>query len=163
MTKQVSNNTLLILITATIMVSIIGTWVTITRITPITGAVTGTTNVSINATSGISLITSLVNFTEATPGESRSTYRASDIKSGPFNISNDGTVFVNITMSATAIFTSPSFTMPSKDYLYNVTILRALRPGAGASPSFSICRTMASHSAVACARVTPGRSRPVNS
>ena len=123
MIKQISNNTLLVLISATILVSIIGTWVTITKITPITGAVTGTTNVTVNTTTGISLATALVNFTESTPGESRRTYSTTDIRSGPFNITNDGTVLVNITMSATSPFTSSSFTMPNFRYLYNVSIL----------------------------------------
>ena len=123
MSKQISNNVLLVLISATILVSVIGTWVTITKITPITGAVTGTTNVTVNSTAGISLSTSLVNFTESTPGESRTTYRTTDIRSGPFNITNDGTVLVNVTMSATNPFTSASFTLPGSKYLYNVSIL----------------------------------------
>ncbi len=123
MTKQISNNVLFVIVVSAIAVSIIGTWVTITKITPITGAVTGTTNVTVNTTTGISLATALVNFTESTPGESRSSYRTSDIRSGPFNITNDGTVLVNITMSATTLFTSGTNAFPGFTYLYNVSIL----------------------------------------
>lgn len=122
MNKQISNNTLLILIISSVVVSVIGTWITIIKITPITGAVTGTTNVTVNSTAGISLSTSLVNFTESAPSESRTTYRTTDIRSGPFNITNDGTVLVNITMSATNPF-SGTFSMPGSKYLFNVSIL----------------------------------------
>jgi hypothetical protein len=130
MKKSISNNVLVVLIGITILVSIIGSWISINKLSPLTGYATtiyGSVNVTINCTAGISFNTVgnsgvAVNFTAAAPGESRLTTTPSDITKGPFNITNDGTSLINISVSSTALFESPlANSLPNKYYSYNGT------------------------------------------
>ncbi|MBI2671241.1 hypothetical protein HYX18_04675 [Candidatus Woesearchaeota archaeon] len=133
--KEISNNVLVVLIVTTIFVSIIGTWVSISRLSPLTGfAATTTTiygqvNVSINCTAGIGFARGNVNFTSAVGGDSRTSYTAADLdNSGPFNITNDGNSLVNISISSANLWASSQGAIPSRFYSYNVTHILA---GAG--------------------------------
>lgn len=97
--SQVSNNFLIVLILATIMFSVIGTWISLTKLSPLTGLVPapgiGLVNVTINSSVSFSLNPQSVNFTGLNPGGSDNTI---DLNPPPFNITNDGSVLINITV-----------------------------------------------------------------
>ena len=127
---QISNNVLIVLIGITILVSVIGAWISINKLSPLTGYATtiyGSVNVTVNCTAGISFVTSgtsggAVNFTAAAPGDVRLTTSATDITAGPFNFTNDGTSLINISVSSTSLFKSLlANTLPNKYYSFNGT------------------------------------------
>ncbi|MEK6974513.1 MAG: hypothetical protein AABW41_04740 [Nanoarchaeota archaeon] len=133
--RDISNNVLVVLIAVTIFISIVGTWISISKLSPLTGfAATTTTlygqvNVSINCTAGIGFARGNVNFTSAMPGDARTTLTAADLdNSGPFNITNDGTGLINVSIAAANIWSSTQGGVPSKFFSYNVTHINA---GAG--------------------------------
>jgi hypothetical protein len=159
--NPVSNNILSVLIGITILVSIIGSWISINKLSPLTGYATtiyGSVNVTINCAAGVSfnslggITGGSVNFTAAAPGESRLTTNPSDITSGPFNITNDGSSLINVTISSTPLFNSPSAnTLPNKYYSFNGTKtsnLPSCPPNANypswqqtsSTPTVAICR-----------------------
>lgn len=126
--KELSNNALVVLISATILISVIGTWISINNLQPITGLpVTTTTlygqvNVTINCTAGIGFARGNVNFTSAVPGDSRTTLTSGDLdNSGPFNITNDGTSLINVSVAASNIWASAQAAIPTRFFSYNVT------------------------------------------
>ena len=107
----------------------------------LTGFVIGTVNVTVNVTAGISLSRSAVNFTVTNPDNARNTYTATDLTQAPLsagvlgcasmesnttcgiNITNDGTVNINVTMQDTgsAIFKSGTFSR-LVHFLFNVSV-----------------------------------------
>ncbi len=151
--KEISNNALVVLISATILITIIGTWVSINKISPITGfaptttTIYGQVNVTVNCTAGVSFARGNVNFTSAVPGDSRTSYTSSDLdNSGPFNITNDGTSLINISVAGAALFTSSSAaTLPNKFFSYNVTHIEV-----GAGKYIGNCSMTYPHNGVLC-------------
>ncbi|MBI2110357.1 hypothetical protein HYT51_01085 [Candidatus Woesearchaeota archaeon] len=122
--KEINNNVLAVLLVFVIFISFLGTWNSLMRLQGITGAATGLgyINVSVNETTGISMVQANVNFTSTAIGISKTTYTASAITSGPFNITNDGSVLINITIADTeTLFDSASLNR-QLHYLYNITL-----------------------------------------
>ncbi|HLC56592.1 MAG TPA: hypothetical protein VJJ23_05125 [Candidatus Nanoarchaeia archaeon] len=120
----ISNNVLAVLLAITIIFSITGTLISLSRMEALTGAAAavGTVNVTVNESAGISLSQSAVNFTTSDPGVNRITTTGLDIQAGPFNLTNDGTVLVNVTIGSTALFSVASAnTLPNRFYSYNIT------------------------------------------
>jgi len=122
--KKIDNNTLSIILIIVIFISILITWDGMMRLQGIIGAATGLgyVNVTVNETVGITMVTNTVNFTSTLPGVSKTTYIATDITSGPFNITNDGTVDINITITDTETLFSSANLNRDIHYLYNVTL-----------------------------------------
>lgn len=113
--EGISNNYLVLLVFFAILVSIIGTWTNLNKITGRGPTDTGIVNVTVNTTISITLRdatvgVSSVNFT-LNQGESDDT---NDTTPAPFNVTNDGAVQVNITVNATKLFTSGSW--PSTNF-----------------------------------------------
>ncbi|MBS3149741.1 hypothetical protein J4455_03575 [Candidatus Woesearchaeota archaeon] len=109
--NQVSNNFLIVLILATIIFSTIGTWISLSKLSPLTGLVPapgiGLVNVTVNASLAFSITPQSVNFTPAmNPGDIDGT---TDLTPLPFNVTNDGTVVINVTVKeAASMFTGCS-------------------------------------------------------
>lgn len=81
----------------------------------ITGAPIGTLGVTILSSVTISLLVDSVNFSEMYPGETDNT---TDNLPLPFQIRNDGTTFVNVTIEATNLFNATGASNPSNYYGY---------------------------------------------
>ncbi|QQG38603.1 MAG: hypothetical protein HYS32_03275 [Candidatus Woesearchaeota archaeon] len=115
---KISQTTFLLLIA---VVSIIGTIFVLTN-EGITGAVTGTTNITVYGTTTITLSTSVVDLGNLTLGGTNATVNASATADG-FVIRNDGNVRVNISVSATNLFSSSSNPTPNYTFFvsYNST------------------------------------------
>lgn len=104
---ELQTNTLALLLVVAIVVSLAATTLSLHRLraatlADITGAVTGTTSVVITNVTSISLPNSTVAFGDITIGTTNST---SDNVPLPFQVRNDGSVPVNVTINASAIFT----------------------------------------------------------
>lgn len=112
--KEVSNHFLLFLAIIAISVTFIGVWISLTTVPALmTGEAVGQVNVTINETVGITLQVSEINFTLANPGDDLESNDSSDLSYSDgypapcsatddtcnFNITNDGSVPVNITMT----------------------------------------------------------------
>ena len=114
----ISNKTLATLVGAVLVISVISLGMTAMNIigkVSATGAITGTTSVTVMALTQISLPTAAVNFGSMYQGSSNDT---SDDNPLPFVVQNDGTVKVNVTVGATDIFaTQPN---PSVYYRFSV-------------------------------------------
>ena len=128
--NEISNNVLVVLIGSVILVSIIGTFISLNKLAPITGfaptttTIYGQVNVTINCTAGISFARANVNFTAAIPGDARTTVTSADLdNSGPFNITNDGTGLINISIASANIWASTQGAVPSRFFSYNVSHL----------------------------------------
>ncbi len=106
-----------------------------------TGYVTGSVNITINESIAITLVRNTINFTTSNPGDGRTTYTTADIATAPipsctaklntatcgFNISNDGSVTINITLQdLRTLFTSPTFSRATH-FLFNVSVPNAVR------------------------------------
>lgn len=130
MKKEVSDNQLIIIVLIAISISLFSILVSITRL-DITGALSsgeGYVNVTVMTVVDITIWTSMVNFTAANPGQSRNSYNASEIQNCGadnhcgMNITNDGTMFINITIyESENLFESSNYDNKSH-YLYNVTM-----------------------------------------
>lgn len=131
-----NNNFTIILGTLAIIMLLLAFFVHYGTTNKVTGLVVGTVNVTINQTIGVSLSRNSINFTSSNPGTGRTTYTAADLASAPLptctyfanatcglNITNDGSVNLNITMQDTGsvIFTSSSFTR-KLHFLFNVSV-----------------------------------------
>ena len=106
---EISNNTLIVLITLSIVVSLLGTWVSLTKLRipsitgfPITPSTTGVANVTINSTVSINCNMTNCNvfFRSQNPGDINDTM---DNAPPAFNITNDGSVRVNVTVRKSAV------------------------------------------------------------
>ena len=102
-----TTNILAMFLGVAILISIGTTVFTLDRLhtaslTEITGAVTGTANVTITNTTSISLPNSTVAFGDITIGTANDT---TDNNPLPFQVRNDGSVNVNVTINASALFT----------------------------------------------------------
>ena len=112
--------------------------------TELTGLAIGTINVTVNSSVGVSLSRSVVNFTVTGPGMNRVTYTAGDLGAAPLttcssrlhnstcgiNVTNDGTVNINVTMQDTGsnIFKSGTFSRV-QHFLFNVSVPISARNG----------------------------------
>ena len=123
--KEVSSGILVTLAGIAIVVSLVGIFTMIGKPMPILGAVVGTVNVTINESIGISLVTESINFTTSGIGDIKDTTSATEIQScsaAPcgFNISNDGSVNLNISVDVTSnMFTGSSVNASS--FMCNAT------------------------------------------
>lgn len=104
--KGISNQALVALVIAAVIVSIAGTWISLSKlktieITGLATEQTGTINVTAAAAADISLPTNSVNFSTLSNGQVNDTSTAAFTGPAPFNISNDGNVCVNITVRRT--------------------------------------------------------------
>ena len=106
---EISNNTLLFLAIIAIGISIFGIYTTLTNIGPslITGGASsglGSANVTIQPVTSITINPSIINFTQAQPGDNKNSSLASDVQgcSSNFrcgiNITNDGNIIVDISL-----------------------------------------------------------------
>lgn len=105
---QISNNFLVLLIVAAILFSVIGTWISLTRLSPLTGylgAQQGIVNVTVNSTVAFSFQNSLnyINFSRLNPNDKDNT---EDGSPPPINITNDGNSIINISVSAATLYQS---------------------------------------------------------
>lgn len=106
-----------------------------------TGYVTGSVNITINESIAITLGRTTVNFTTSNPGDGRTTYTTADITTLPipsctaklntatcgFNITNDGSVTINITaQDLGTLFRSPTFSR-AIHFLFNVSVPDTVR------------------------------------
>ena len=119
----------------------VSSWVHYQPSNKITGLVVGTVNVTINRTVAIILIRDNINFTVSNPGNNRVSYTATDLTGAPlsncgarnntqtcgFNLTNDGSVTVNITMRETGTLFSSSAFNRIKHFLYNVSVPNTAR------------------------------------
>ena len=101
--KQVSNNFLVVLILASILFSVVGTWISLSKLSPLTGLVSspGLVNVTVNRSLAFTLTPTSVNFTGLTQGDSDNT---TDLTPKPFNLTNDGNVLINISIAVTTLW-----------------------------------------------------------
>lgn len=113
----VSNKTLATLVGVVLVISVISLGMTAMRMTGIstTGAVTGTTQVSVGAYAAISLPTNTVDFGSMNNGESNET---GDDVPLPFTVQNDGTVDVNVTINASDLWDGTGAQNPSVYYRF---------------------------------------------
>ncbi len=105
---EISNNALFVLITLSIIVSLLGTWVSLSKLRipsitgfPITPSTTGVANVTVNSTVSINCNMTNCNvfFQSQNPGDVNNTFDNAPL---PFNITNDGSVRVNVTVRKSA-------------------------------------------------------------
>jgi len=102
------NNVLIVLIIFSILISLGGTWLTLGRLSPIIGygaGASGTTTVSVGESIDITLYNSTVAFGSMDIGDYNDT---TDNSPTYFNISNDGSVYINVTASATDLWGTQS-------------------------------------------------------
>ena len=115
--REISNNSLVVLILIAIFISVAGTWISLGKLIPITGygaGASGTTTATVNDTVDITLSNSPVAFGNQDIGVYNST---SDDNPDAFNISNDGSVYINVTASVTSLWDSQS----SPTSYYNIS------------------------------------------
>lgn len=115
--KGISNNALVVLILIAIFISVAGTWISLDKLMPITGygtSATGTATATVNTTVNLVLYNTTVAFGSVESGEVNST---TDNNPGAFNLSNEGSTYINVTVSATNLWSSR--TNPSA--FYNVS------------------------------------------
>lgn len=101
--KQVSNNFLVVLILASILFSVVGTWISLSKLSPLTGLVSspGYVNVTVNRSLAFTLIPTSVNFTGLGNSDGDNT---TDLTPKPFNLTNDGNVLINISIAVTSLW-----------------------------------------------------------
>ncbi len=104
---MVSNNALASLVVIAIIVAVAGIMVTLSAVTrpALTGAATGTTNVSVAATATLYVVNNNVDFGPLNVGDTANT---TDGSPAPFEFRNDGNVDLNISVNATALWDSPN-------------------------------------------------------
>ena len=97
---QISNNFLVLLIVAAILFSVIGTWISLTRLSPLTGflgATQAVVNVTVNSTVTFTISPNSTNFSRLNPNDKDDT---TDGSPAPMNITNNGNSIINISVSA---------------------------------------------------------------
>ncbi|HLC74130.1 MAG TPA: hypothetical protein VJH20_05855 [Candidatus Nanoarchaeia archaeon] len=101
--KQVSNNFLVVLILASILFSVVGTWISLSKLSPLTGLVSspGLVNVTVNRSLAFTLTPTSVNFTGLGNNDADNT---TDLTPKPFNLTNDGNVLINISIAVTSLW-----------------------------------------------------------
>ena len=101
---MVSNNTLASLVVIAIIVAVAGIVTTLNTLSQVgmTGAATGTANVTVLSFTSLSIIVDNVNFGSMNPWESNDT---ADSSPPPFELRNDGNVDLNVTVNSTSLWT----------------------------------------------------------
>lgn len=131
MKKEVSDNKLIIIALIAISISLLSILISVTRPYIITGASLsdeGYVNVTVLSVVDLTIQMNTINFTATNPGKTRNSYNASDTQDCTadnhcgFNMTNDGTRFINITIyESENLFDSSNYDNKSH-YLYNTTI-----------------------------------------
>ena len=103
--NNLSNNTLALLIVMAIAISVVGTWISLSKITPLTGVVVGAANVTISSSTGISLVVDNVSFGGLPAGGFNDT---TDNSPPPFRLRNDGNVAINISVVVSNLWSNAS-------------------------------------------------------
>lgn len=130
MKKGVSDKQLIITILIAISISLFSILISVARLN-VTGASssdTGYVNITVLSAVDITIWTTSINFTATNPGKTRNSYNASDTQDCTadnhcgFNMTNDGTKFINITIyESETLFDSSNYDNKTH-YLYNTTI-----------------------------------------
>ncbi|MDP2907504.1 MAG: hypothetical protein Q8O03_06190 [Nanoarchaeota archaeon] len=130
MEKEVSTNQLVIVILIAIAMSGFSILLSVAGpgLTSASSSGDGFVNVTVSAVTDVSIGISSINFSATSPGQSRNSYNASDVKGCGadnhcgFNITNDGTTFVNITIQETEnLFDSGTYDA-NTNFVYNITM-----------------------------------------
>jgi len=121
---EVSNNTLITIILLALAITLISTWTLFSKLgVPVSGLVsnpTGTVSASVQSTVDIFLQDSLVSFGAVQVGVTYDGSRSGNwSNASAFLLRNDGSVRVNITISATSLWTSTSGNQTN--YQFNTT------------------------------------------
>lgn len=130
MKKRISKNYLIVIAILAMTSSVFSLFLFLGKF-DITGASStgiGYTNVTVLETTDITVVRGLINFTATSPGVSKDSTQSShlyqcdtDLKCG-INITNDGSIAINISIENTeALFDSGTIDN-SKHYLYNITL-----------------------------------------
>jgi len=129
MKKEISSNYLFLVALTAIVLSIFTVFFSFGR-SDITGAADagyGYTNVTVTQTTDITVVNSFINFTDTATGGSKQSGEADDVANCAtdahcgINITNDGSVAINISFNNTqSLFTSATLD-ESTHYMYNVT------------------------------------------
>lgn len=148
--KKFSNNTLLMIAVIAIAISLCIIVLPFGDKLALTGLDVAYVNVTVPSTAEITVWTTSINFTGTNPGDSKSSYSAADVDSREgmpcttdnhcgMNITNDGSVFINITIQETEnLFDSGSY-VANTHFVYNVTMQDPLYTTAyGASGNCSV-------------------------
>lgn len=151
MKKEFSDNQLILISLIVIALSIFTILLSTGKL-GITGASTeqGYVNVTVPTSAAITLHTVSINFSTTLPGVAKNSYASADVSTREYggthmpcdvdnhcgiNITNDGSVFINITIQATeALFTSGSYDADTH-FLYNVTMQDLDYSGNGNGPN----------------------------
>ncbi|MBI1969391.1 hypothetical protein HYS48_01740 [Candidatus Woesearchaeota archaeon] len=120
--RGVSNNTLAMLIVLAMVISLGGTWYSLSRLQVlgfrvITGAQTGTVTTAVTNVTAITIHQSPVAFGNLAASQKNDT---TDNQPIPFSINNTGNVPINVTTNATALFTGGSRNASSYRFQCNV-------------------------------------------
>lgn len=128
MKKEVQNKQIILITLIAIILSLFSILLSVTRLEVITGASSSYTNVTVSAIVDISISTSSIEFIATNPGKTRNSYNSSEVKGCDtdnhcgFNITNDGTRFINVTIQETeSLFGSSNFDA-TQHFTYNVTM-----------------------------------------
>ncbi len=119
--SDLSNKTLAVLIGLVLAVSLVGTWAILNKISVrVIGAFAttaeGTVVAEVPSVVSIGMVANTINFSTVNATETKDS--ATDAVAGQrfFTIENNGTVDVNVTASATALFTSAQYSETSGHY-----------------------------------------------
>lgn len=117
---MVSNNVLAGLVVLAMVISLAGTATTLSMLGQVpvvlTGGITGTTSGTVTSQATISLPISSVSFGNMAVNENNDT---TDYNPYPFVVQNDGSVDVNVTINATALWNGTGATTTSSYYQFN--------------------------------------------
>ncbi|MDD5177719.1 MAG: hypothetical protein PHT54_00325 [Candidatus Nanoarchaeia archaeon] len=146
--KEPSSKFLVALAILAVGISITGIIASSPKLSIITGHTTGSVNISINSSLGISIVNADVNFTSSNPGDGKVSYLKKNIEGDAcaadyacgFNLTNDGSILINISIQETeSLFSSATFDN-SKHLLYNTTHVElnypSSAPGNGCSVGY---------------------------
>lgn len=130
MRKEVSTNQLITVILVAIALSMLSIVLSITRpsFTAASSSGEGYVNITVSAVTDVSIGVDSINFLATNPGKSRNSYNASDVKDCSadnhcgFNMTNDGTTFINITIQETVALFEGSSYEAIQHFTYNVTM-----------------------------------------
>lgn len=114
-----SNNILALLVIVALAFSLAGTFFTINKLYGTTGGIsgliTGVANVTVSTSTSISMLVGDISFGNLTLNAQNTTDTNNP---PPFVVKNDGSVFVNVTISATNIFQVPVANNPGNYYWF---------------------------------------------
>ncbi len=130
MKKEFSTNNLLIIAFIAIGLSLFSLLLSLNKL-EVTGAAStgaGYTNVTVIEATDISIVRAQINFTDANPGDTRDSHESDHVNQCTIdnecgiNITNDGSVDINITLENTDDLFESATLDQSIHYLYNITL-----------------------------------------